>query len=311
MSLSRRTIRMFPAVAGLLAATAATAAADQPLFTWTGTVDREVYLVLRGRNVETRGVDSRLPNDARVTGSIPRNARTGDVQVRLESGRGVASVIEQPTARNNYQTVVRIQDPSGGADRYRVVAYWTGDDTNGRGGNGGWDDRDDRNRDDRDRDNRGRGNGRNDGKFDDRDNRGNDRNNGRGNGNGRDGRNDGGYDGGYDDRNGGRNNGGSNREGPGTLSWSGNVDAVVDISIRGANVNYRTLSGATVSNVRSRLNGGALPQRDGQIVSIVNGNGRGSVQVVQQPSRSNGYTAIIRVSDPRGGASAYNFDARW
>ncbi|HYW32255.1 MAG TPA: hypothetical protein VE869_12160 [Gemmatimonas sp.] len=310
---------MFPAVAGLLAATAATAAADQPLFTWTGTVDREVYLVLRGRNVETRGLDARLPNSARVTGSIPRNAQRGDVQVRLENGRGVASVIEQPTARNNYQTVVRIQDPSGGSDRYRVVAYWTGDENDGRGGNGGWDDRDDRNRDDRnrddrnrddrDRDNRGRGNGR-DGKFDDRDNRGNDRNNGRGNGNGRNDRNNRGNNGGYDDGY-GRPNGGSNREGPGTLSWSGDVDAIVDISIRGANVNYRTLSGATVTNVRSRLSGGALPQRDGQIVSIVNGNGRGSVQVVQQPSRSNGYTAIIRVSDPRGGAAAYNFDARW
>ena len=87
------------------------------------------------------------------------------------------------------------------------------------------------------------------------------------------------------------------------------MDDVVDISIRGNTVEYRTRSGAGISEVRSRLLGGALPRREGGV--RVSGNGRGSVQVVQQPSQSNNYTAIIRITDPRGGASDYNFEARW
>jgi hypothetical protein len=322
MSVFRRSIRIVPAVAGLLAVATASARADQPLFTWTGTVDREVLLVMRGRNVETRGADARLRNNARVLGDLPRNSSNGDVQVRLESGRGVVDVIEQPSARNNYQTVIRIRDPRGGADNYRISAYWTGDDrgNDGRGnggigngnGNGnnrrddgnygrGRDDRNDgsygRGRDDRnDRDNRpDRG-----GRYDPRNDR-NDRNDRGGRYDPRNDRND------RNDRNGGRDD---SRAGPGSLSWSGRVDDIVDITIRGGNVSYETRSGAQVDGVRSRLSGGALPRREGG-VTIVSGNGRGSVLVVQQPSQSNGYTAIIRINDPRGGAGDYNFEARW
>ena len=95
MSVFRRSIRIVPAVAGLLAVTSAVAAADQPLFTWTGTVDREVMLVMRGRSVETRGVDARLRSSVRVLGDVPRGSGYGDVQVRLESGRGEVHVMER------------------------------------------------------------------------------------------------------------------------------------------------------------------------------------------------------------------------
>jgi hypothetical protein len=40
-------------------------------------------------------------------------------------------------------------------------------------------------------------------------------------------------------------------------------------------------------------------------------NGRGDVHVIQQPSRRNDYTAVVRVSDPRGGADAYRISAWW
>lgn len=285
-----------PGVAGVIA--------DQQLFTWTGTVDREVFVVMRGRQVTTRGVDARLPNSARVNGAVPRG--NGDVRVRLENGRGSVDVIEQPSARNGYQTVVRIRDPLGGTDRYRLTAYWTGDDrgpgSNDRGNNGRGNGRDDdgrwEDRDDRDDRRRGNARGRDDDRRRDRDDdrRRDDR-----------GRNDRG-DGRWDDRNRGNNGGGA--LGPGTLRWSGRVDDVVEISIQGRRVDYRTRSGAQVTSVRSNVSGGGLPQRDGR-VTIVNGNGRGTVQVVQQPSRLNGYAAVIRIQDPRGGAADYDLQARW
>jgi hypothetical protein len=46
-------------------------------------------------------------------------------------------------------------------------------------------------------------------------------------------------------------------------------------------------------------------------VFVTDVNGRGSVSVVQQPSSYNGYTAVIRVYDPRPGYGDYGFDLNW
>lgn len=111
---------------------------DRALFTWTGRVDREVLLVVRGRDVRTRGFDASLPSRTRVNSALPRNS--GTVVVRLENGRGDVSVIEQPSARNGFQAVVRVRDPRGGADTYRLTAFWDdrfgADDRRGEWGRG-------------------------------------------------------------------------------------------------------------------------------------------------------------------------------
>ncbi len=276
----------------LLAATAhatpttPSAGRERTLFTWSGRVDREVYITVRGRDVETRGEDARLPNRARVNDALPRTV--GAVLVQLNDGRGVVDVIEQPNARNGYQAVIRVRDPRGGADNYRVTAFWQGDDRYDDRNDGRYDNRDDcrpgnngrgwglgrdKNRDgdcDRDRDNRGR---------DDRDNR----------------------NGGWDDR------GGANESG--LLSWSGRVDDVVEIRISGRRVDAITRSGVQVQSVNSNIRGG-LPQRN-VTVSVDQRSGRGSVYIAQQPSSWNGYTAVIRINDSRSGADFYDFTARW
>lgn len=261
---------------------------DRTLFTWSGRVDREVYITMRGRDVRTSGIDARLPNRTRVDEALPRGR--GDVLVRLADGRGNVDIIEQPSARNGFSTTIRIRDPRGGADNYRVIAYWSGDDRfddRGRNGRDGWEDRDDDRRsnggwgpggrrdDDRDRGrDRDRDRDRNDGRWDDRDSR-------------RDRR---------DDR--------------GLLRWSGRVDDVVEIRISGRRVDAITRSGDRVSNVNANIRGDGLPAR-GVTVGIDRHAGRGSIRVVQQPSAWNGYTAVIRIDDPSGGASFYDFSAFW
>ena len=119
--------------------------ADRALFTWTGRVDREVLIVVRGREVRTRGFDADLPNRARVNAALPRTR--GTVLARLTDGRGDVDVIEQPSPRNGYQAVLRVRDPRGGADSYRITVYWDdrygfddrgADRRNGRGNGGGW-----------------------------------------------------------------------------------------------------------------------------------------------------------------------------
>jgi hypothetical protein len=109
------------------------------LFDWTGRVDREIQIAMRGDNVWTRDVRGNETERSRTrTGNdLPR--RDGQVSVRLADGRGEVDVIQQPTSRNQYTTIVRIRDRSSGADRYRLTAYW--EPTNrggwGRDGQGG------------------------------------------------------------------------------------------------------------------------------------------------------------------------------
>lgn len=279
----------------LMASVAYAAPIDRTLFSWTGRVDREIQITMRGRDVRVSGIDAGAPNRARVNDALPRGR--GDVIVRLNDGRGDVDVLEQPSARNGYTTRIRIRDRQGGADTYRITAYWNGDDR--------FDDRTD-NRNDR-----------NDDRYDDR--RGNNGNGGgwgsggrrdgepfpgRGNGNGRDNR-DRNDRGGWDDR--------SDRNGRndnGMLRWSGRVDDVVEIRISGRRVDAITRSGARVDNVNANIRGDGLPSRAVNL-SIDRHAGRGSIQVVQQPSAWNGYTAIIRIHDPSGGASFYDFSASW
>ena len=250
----------------------------QELFQWNGRVDREVQIVMRGGNVWTNDVGRTEPGRARSRALSVLPRQQGEVAVRVLDGRGDVDVIQQPTSRNGFTSIVRIRDPRGGADNYRLVAYWQGyanGDVWGR--------------------DRGVGRGRNH--------------------NGRDGVYRGGNDNDDDDRGQrqGRNgrqqsgNGQYGNYGRSAFHWTGNVDGELEIRIQNGRVNYRTLSGKEPMNVRAdrgNLDAGRSDVR----VSVAQNQGRGSVTVAQQPSSWNGYTTVIRVSDPQGGYGYYDFD---
>ena len=274
MRLRRVMLRAAAMAAPLLLGAATVASAqDRQLFTWTGRVDREIQLAMRGRSVWTRSSDQddEGRSRTRVSAGLPRSS--GYVRVERRDGRGEVDVIQQPNSWNDYTTIIRIRDRSGGSDRYRIEAFWN--DRDGR-----WDrSRED---DDWDRDNNGgweRGDSRAGSRLprvEPRD-RSND-----------------GY--GYGNRT--------------ALRWTGSVDDEVEIRIQGRRVDYRTLSGAGVRDVRSDVMGEGLPRRDVQLV-VARRSGRGTVYVVQQPNASNGYVAILRVRDPQGGYGYYDFDLSW
>jgi hypothetical protein len=269
---------MFSFAIPLLAAGApALMAQNRTLFTWTGRVDREVQITMRGRDVWTNRTDR---DDARgrvsVESALPRT--DGYVRVQTLDGRGDISVVQQPSASNGYTTIVRVRDRSSGSDRYRLAAYWDSRYSDNRGGYGGYG-----------------GNG----------------------GYGRRGDDDnGGWQRGSDnvpsridprDRsNGGWNNGNGSYGSGAALRWSGNVDGEIEIRLQGRRMDERVLSGGLIRDERSSV--GNMPNRDAQLV-ISQRSGRGSVYVAQQPSAYNGYTAVIRVRDPQGGYGYYDFEA--
>jgi hypothetical protein len=134
-------------------------AQETQLFNWTGRVDREVTLTMRARNVATnasRGDEYRGRFDS--VNELPR--MDGTLRVEVSGGRAEASVIQQPSASNNYQAVIRVVDRGNWTGRPQVTAFFTPSSTAGNSG-GTWNRGNGNNNSDDDRYNNGRGRGRN------------------------------------------------------------------------------------------------------------------------------------------------------
>lgn len=93
------------------------------------------------------------------------------------------------------------------------------------------------------------------------------------------------------------------------LQWSGSVDREIQIEVD----NRRATVYEVGSNERTRRRvnmTGSIPNRPGRLyVQVLQGRGR--VDVIEQPSARNGYRATIRLRDPQGGASRYRIAAYW
>jgi hypothetical protein len=93
------------------------------------------------------------------------------------------------------------------------------------------------------------------------------------------------------------------------LEWSGKVDREIRIQID--NRRATVLEVGSNERARRRVNMiNSIPNRPGTL-SVQVLQGRGRVDVIQQPNARNGYTAVIRLRDPDGGASRYRIAAYW
>ncbi len=95
-----------------------------------------------------------------------------------------------------------------------------------------------------------------------------------------------------------------------SMTWNGRVDDVVEIVIRGRNADTRTISGRAYRDGRARFQGRG-GRRDNSRADLNKEAGRGRVRVVQQPSRRNNFTTIVRIEDNKGGDDRYSFSLTW
>lgn len=95
----------------------------------------------------------------------------------------------------------------------------------------------------------------------------------------------------------------------GRMTWRGRVDDDIRVLIRGGRADLETIGGTPYTDVVTNFSN-SLPRRR-VTVSVQKRRGRGEVFIEQQPSRENDFTAVIRVRDPRGGPSEYEFDVTW
>src|SRR6187455_2794274 len=104
-----RTLITLPlSVAAFAASASSLLAQGRPLFEWRGRVDREVRITMRGRDAWAQGIGQNENGRGRadVSGVLPRT--DGEVRVRVEDGRGIVDVVQQPSYRNDYTAIVRI-----------------------------------------------------------------------------------------------------------------------------------------------------------------------------------------------------------
>ena len=95
----------------------------------------------------------------------------------------------------------------------------------------------------------------------------------------------------------------------GSMIWRGRVDHYVELRIQGDRVQSRERQGAPTLNEGARFTS-PLPRADSQVF-VSKREGRGQVGVIQQPSRWNGYTAVIAIDDESGGADNYEIEVAW
>jgi hypothetical protein len=112
----------------------------------------------------------------------------------------------------------------------------------------------------------------------------------------------------------GRGTGGGFHEGEGEatsgrLHWRGTVDDNVQLVIRDGYVDVRTIGGTEYNDANYNFTS-PLPRRR-TTVRVNKLNGRGTVRVLQQPSRENDFTAVIEIKDSSGGARQYEIEVLW
>lgn len=95
----------------------------------------------------------------------------------------------------------------------------------------------------------------------------------------------------------------------GRMTWRGRVDDDVRIVIRGGTAEVETIGGSEYRDSQPNFTA-SLPSRRVN-VRLISKRGRGEIYIEEQPSRENNFAVVVRIKDPRGGASDYEFELAW
>ena len=88
------------------------------------------------------------------------------------------------------------------------------------------------------------------------------------------------------------------------------VDNEIEVTVRGARVDVRTLAGKDARDDGSECNL-PLPSTEIRGFRFEVMEKRGEVRLVQEPGRSNRFAAVVRIRDAEGGEGRYHFRLSW
>ena len=93
------------------------------------------------------------------------------------------------------------------------------------------------------------------------------------------------------------------------IIWTGRVDEAVIVSCHKQICVSKAEEGASVAGERFEFSR-PLPERDAD-VRLEFPAGRGEIRLIEQPRKSNNYTARVSIRDPLAGAGDYSFTLAW
>jgi hypothetical protein len=97
---------------------------------------------------------------------------------------------------------------------------------------------------------------------------------------------------------------------PNSIAWSGDVDNGATVCIQGHHVWLEHVTGKGVTNTSVVINAD-LPRDVPVIVRLDRVEGRGDVEIRQQPDADNDFTARVHIDDPQRGRGHYHFVLAW
>jgi hypothetical protein len=96
----------------------------------------------------------------------------------------------------------------------------------------------------------------------------------------------------------------------GSITWSGDVDQGATVFIHSHHVWVDNVIGKAVNNINMQIDAD-LPHDYAANVRLDDVRGRGSVELIRQPTADNNYTAAVRIRDPEPGRGQYHFRLEW
>lgn len=99
------------------------------------------------------------------------------------------------------------------------------------------------------------------------------------------------------------------QQGQAGMSWSGRVDDTAIVYIHEDHAQTQDISGHQTTHINTNF-WGRLPAHPTNVY-LSNRQGRGLVELIQQPRRDNNFTAAVRIRDPQPGKGFYSFSLSW
>lgn len=92
---------------------------------WRGIVDDKVHLVIRSDKLEQRNISGKPQPDGLFSFTSPLPAQAVTVSIpRVEGRSKKVTVVQQPTAENDFTAIIEVHDDNGGSRDYLLEIAW-------------------------------------------------------------------------------------------------------------------------------------------------------------------------------------------
>ena len=92
---------------------------------WYGSVDNKIHLTIRGLTVEQKAVEGNETEPGRYSFTAPLPETGVTVKVtKIEGRSNKITVVQQPSAGNDFTAIVEVHDDGGGSREYLLEISW-------------------------------------------------------------------------------------------------------------------------------------------------------------------------------------------